>query len=385
VARYNRPYQDGDAESINHLYESITGTRRSLPEYEWEWLETWDGPGSIWLEFDDSRRQGDQLICQYSLIPTPMSFWGETVLAGKTENCMSHLEFRGKGNYFYHEKKYFEEAKHKYQAFFTTTGNVAKGAPGKLRMKLGYRPFGVWVVFSYWLTQQALTHELISHVPERLQQWGKVSMFIAGMIARLILRLTKTNQPDSRYSFHTYSDASAPYQQFEDLWTNVASDYGVSIDRSEKYLRWRLEKNPYLAHEFVTISEGYQLLGYLVFTVQEDTCQVVDLIVSDARTDLGSQLLQRLTHISRERDYGKIKFNTSNKNKILKQVFKQAKFINYSEVFKFRKQEPAPAEIELFVYLSEGVQKEQNVWDEENWYITDMFKEGRPYTRRPIE
>ena len=43
----------------------------------WEWVNTWDGQGGIWLVFDTERNTEDQLIAQYSLIPTPLSFFGK--------------------------------------------------------------------------------------------------------------------------------------------------------------------------------------------------------------------------------------------------------------------------------------------------------------------
>ena len=113
----------------------------------WEWVNTWDGQGGIWLVFDNERNSEDQLIAQYSLIPTPLSFFGKKYIAGKTENCMSHPDIRGKGIYFPHEKKYFEIAKNRFKVFFTTTGNVAKGTPGRIRKKLGYRAFDDWVSY----------------------------------------------------------------------------------------------------------------------------------------------------------------------------------------------------------------------------------------------
>ena len=44
-----------------------------------EWINTWNGQGSIWLVFDDKRIADDQLIAQYSLIPTPLSFFGKKI------------------------------------------------------------------------------------------------------------------------------------------------------------------------------------------------------------------------------------------------------------------------------------------------------------------
>ena len=64
---------------------------------------------------------------------------------------MSHPDIRGTGIYFPHEKKYFELAKNRFKVFFTTAGDVAKGAPGRAREKLGYRAFDDWAIYSVWI------------------------------------------------------------------------------------------------------------------------------------------------------------------------------------------------------------------------------------------
>ena len=71
-----RRYQPGDEKQINNLYRTITGRTRTTEEYYWEWVDTWHGKGSVYLIFDEERPPNDQLIAQYSLIPTPISiFW----------------------------------------------------------------------------------------------------------------------------------------------------------------------------------------------------------------------------------------------------------------------------------------------------------------------
>ena len=96
IKKIQRPYQPGDEIHINRLYKLVTGRSRSYDEYKWEWINTWDGQGGIWLFFDQERSIEDQLIAQYSLIPTPISLFGKIYIAGKTENCMSHPDIRGK-------------------------------------------------------------------------------------------------------------------------------------------------------------------------------------------------------------------------------------------------------------------------------------------------
>ena len=155
-----RTFLPGDEVAINALYKLITGIERSPEEFSWEWIDTWDGQGSMWLAFDRIQKPGDRLIMQYSLIPTPLSFWGEHYLAGKTENCMCHPEYRSSGRYFPHEKNCFKEAQKRFQVFFTTAGNVSNGAAGAIRRKLGYIAFDSWINYFYCAKEYIIQYEV---------------------------------------------------------------------------------------------------------------------------------------------------------------------------------------------------------------------------------
>ncbi len=164
----SRKYHLGDEVQINGLYRLIAKKDRSIQEYLWEWINTWDGQGSIWLMLEKKKPKNKQIIGQYSLIPTPFSFWGKRYLAGKTENCMSHPDYRGTGIYFLHEKEYFEEAKKRFQLFFTTAGNAAKGAPGAVRRKLNYTAFDSWLQYGYCLNSLALNKIIYPVIEKKL-------------------------------------------------------------------------------------------------------------------------------------------------------------------------------------------------------------------------
>ena len=217
----------------------------------WEWVNTWDGQGGIWLVFDNERNTEDQLIAQYSLIPTPLSFFGKKYIAGKTENCMSHPDIRGKGIYFPHEKKYFEIAKNRFKVFFTTTGNIAKGVPGRIREKLGYRAFDDWVSYRVLIKSQLPPDSLIPMFPsfiKKNQMLGRIFAYFFSILLRGIHqppKFTLTNQ------IKIFNDMDVSFSQIEDLWKRNKSRYGITVDRSALYLNWRLKDNPYHNHTFL--------------------------------------------------------------------------------------------------------------------------------------
>lgn len=224
----------GDEKHINALYKLITDKYRSRDEYLWEWINTWNGQGSIWLVFDDERIADDQLIAQYSLIPTPLSFFGKNIVAGKTENCMSHPDIRGTGVYFPHEKKYFEIAKKRFMVFITTTGNVAKGAPGRVREKLGYRAFDDWAIYSVWIYGLGLRQKILTMITPHINN-NKFIGRILSLTERKALRKLAGLTANSNATAETISKAyDIPPEKIQTIYLGLDIDSKPVDDQLEK-------------------------------------------------------------------------------------------------------------------------------------------------------
>ena len=385
MSKFDRPYISGDEIQINQLYTLITGNIRSDEDYRWEWLQTWKGQGSIWLIFEDDRPESDQLIGQYSLMPTPLSFFGKSFLTGRTENCMSHPDFRGKGMYFYHEKKYFEEAKKIYKAFFTTTGDVARGAPGKVRHKLGYRPYDYWVTYSLWLDIGEMSKEVYSKLPKFIRKWKFLGRFISAVISTLLLKLNGSSNAYEQDSFQDVGEDEAPFVDIEKLWKENAVLYGISVDRTRAYMEWRIKDNPYISHRFLCKYEAGKLLGYIIYTIQDGIVHLVDILADSKDKSIFKALFDQLKYLSSSRGYSQMKCHTLSKNEFLIDRLRESKFLDYTNLISRMKKAKTEPSMQFFVYLSDEVELEQDVWDHQNWYFTDLVKEGRLYTGRPIE
>lgn len=385
MSKFDRSYEPGDEIQINKLYTRITGNSRSDDEYNWEWLKTWKGQGSIWLIFEDGRPKDDQLIGQYSLMPTPLSFFGKSILTGRTENCMSHPDYRGKGMYFHHEKKYFEEAKKIYKAFFTTTGDVARGAPGKVRQKLGYRPFDYWVTYSLWVDRAQMGSEVFTKLPKIFKKWGLLGKLLSSIISFFLISLTGASKSTQQVHYKDYSENEAPLPDIEKLWNDSANLYGISIDRTMKYMQWRIINNPYVTHRFLCKYEEGKMVGYIIYTIQDGIVHIVDILAEAKNESVFRSLFSQLKYLSLSQGYVMLKCHTLSKNQFLIDRLRESKFLNYADLFSWFKKGKAEPPIQFFAYISNEVEMKQDVWDNQNWYITDLVKEGRPYTGRPIE
>jgi hypothetical protein len=378
----SRAYRPGDEIAINRLYRSITGRDRSIEEFAWEWLNTWAGQGSMNLVFDLDREKDDQLIAQYSLIPTPLSVWGRPVLAGKTENCMSHPDLRGTGLYSAHERDCFEKEKERFGFFFTTAGQVAGGAVGRVRAKLGYVAFDDWANYTVWLQKSALRADLDS-IPARRGSGTKLAPVVSGLLATVLQTYARLRRPRlCSYAVAVHGAADAPLEEVAALWERNRRHYGITVDRSESYLRWRVSDDPHVEHEYLTMHGDGGLLGYAVTFVQDDTLHVVDVLVDGASSKLFRNLLSALIGRGRGLGLKRIKCLVLRRSVLLPRRLSSAGFVDTSALSPgalLRKPPPR----QFFVYIPQDLSGDPAVTDNANWYITALVLEGLPRPTSP--
>ena len=374
----SRSYRPGDEVQINRLYRSITGRDRSAAEFAWEWLDTWAGQGSMNLVFDLDREEGDQLIAQYGLIPTPLSVWGRRTVAGKTENCMSHPDCRGSGLYSAHERECFEREKKKYGFFFTTAGQAAGGSVGRVRMKLGYVAFDNWVNYTLWLRTATLRERLRAIVAAKGVVGKVLAPGLSGLLAMILQMYSHLwRRRTCGYRVAVHGAADAPLEEIASLWERNRELYGISVDRSVDYLQWRINADPYVEHEYLTVYGGDGLLGYVIYFVQRETLHVVDILVDGTRTTLFRHLLAALARRGRELRVDRINCLALRRCCLLPRRLRSAGFLSaavLSPAAFIRSFRPR----EFFLYIPEELRDDPRVSDHASWYITELVLEGLP-------
>jgi hypothetical protein len=378
----SRRYEPGDEVQINRLYLSLTGRDRSAADFAWEWLDTWAGQGSMNLVFDLDREEGDQLIAQYSLIPTPLSVWGRTMLAGKTENCMSHPDQRGSGVYFSHERECFEKEKEKFSFFFTTAGQVAGGSVGRIRTKLGYVAFDDWANYTLWLRGSALRQDLDSMLAKS-GSGKRLAPVASGLLAAFLRTYGRLRRPrPCRYRVAVHGAADAPLEDIAGLWDRNRERYGVTVDRSAGYLRWRVSDDPHVEHEYLTVHGEGGLLGYAITFVQDDTLHLVDILADGARPEVFRDLLSALIGRGRELGLSRIKCLVLRRSVLLPRRLRSVGFVDTSALSPGAiLKKPPPRQ--FFVYIPEELRGDPAVTDNANWYITALVLEGLPRPTSP--
>jgi GNAT acetyltransferase-like protein/acetyltransferase (GNAT) family protein len=372
----SRQYQDGDEVQVNKLYKLLTNRDRSLEEYKWEWLETWDGQGNMYYLFDEDRPKDDQLICQYSLIPTPLSVFGKYIMAGKTENCMSHPDYRGKGIYIPHEKKYFEDAKKRFKIFFTTTGNT--GAAWAVRMKLGYLSLDLWVNYYFYINYDYLQSELSKQLKKKLGKLKGFSGFVSLLISKYFQFYSFLISNNKKVvDVYFFNESEVDLKLIEDLWGKNKYNYGISTDRNASYLDWRINQNPHHEHTFIYHYKNAELIGYIIFYLdQKNIIRIVDILVDNLNKEIFKNLILNLKKYAIANNVNSVSCSIMLSNKKMKNIFHNCGFIGdrlLKKKYSFSKTKEI---FDFYAYLPEKLKDEESI-DPKNWYVTDLLKEGR--------
>ncbi len=291
---------------------------------------------------------------------------------------MSHPDHRGSGVYFPHERECFEQEKKKYSFFFTTAGQVAGGSVGRIRMKLGYAAFDDWVNYTLWLRTGALREELAAILAAKGTGGKKLAPVLSGLLAPVLqlyshLRRRRT----CGYRVAVHGTADAPLEEIAGLWARNRERYGISVDRSVGYLRWRINDDPHIEHEYLTMSGDNGLLGYVIYFVQRDTLHIVDIIVDGTSTALFRHLLAAVVRRGRELRVDRIRCLALRRSRLLPRRLRSAGFLDtavLSPAAFIRSSRPR----QFFLYIPEDLRGDPKISDNAGWYITELVLEGLP-------
>lgn len=362
-----REYRPGDEFGINRLYRLITKLERNLDEVQWEWLDTWDGRGSIWVMLDHDRDAGDELIGHHGLIPVPMILDGRAVLCGKTENSMMHPDYRGTGLYFPFEQWCFAQAGKRFVMFFTTTG---QGKPGSIRKKLGYRLLDGWTTMTRLVDPSGYIRRLRQGIARRL---GDLPVLTTGL-SLAAYAACRTWFPRRRKAQRTggppitiYGEGEGFPTRMQTLWDHNRDRYGTSVDRTAGYLEWRLERNPHRKHHYIACGTGDDLCGYAVVSSgTDDTLEVVDILADSRRPEVLDLLFEAVDTFATDTSHVFVRCSTLKNNRLLVDALRRNGFIRGSPGAPWKTADAG----EFYAWTPDDT-------DPANWYVTPLVMEGR--------
>lgn len=370
----SRTYRPGDENALVELYNAVTGRSRSVRAHRWEWLETPEGQGSIWIiEKTDS----GEIVGHHGLIPIRFSYFGQSMLLGKTENTMVHPQHRGKVLYLLYEKEFVEEAKDRFDLLYTTDG---VGTAGRVRLRLGYTPVGQYARYVKACKKSSLDQLTTAIIRTRLNSKlaAKIAIPFSWMMNHLLIMLFSSHRPiDPAVHIRKADSTEGIEEALDSLWGRSKSKFGITISRSARYLQWRVFDNPNLTYEFLVATKGNEVVGYAVVEHRrEGMAQIVDLVADGNDGRLLEAILRRVVEKLNEAGIQVVTFHTLLSNNTLNLSLRRNGFRSFSSILRllrrFTKTEEA---VLLTKALNESLDQER-ISDPENWYYTAFFLEG---------
>jgi hypothetical protein len=223
----------------------------------------------------------------------------------------------------------------------------------------------------------ALREELSAKTAARGRIGKALAPVLGGLLAAVLQaysRLRRRRTCGYRTAIHGAADA--PLDAIAGLWQRNREPYGISVDRTAGYLQWRVNDDPYIEHEYLTMYGDEGLLGYVISYVQGDTLYVVDVLVDGARTELSRHLLAALARRGRELGVSRIRCLALRRSRILPRLLRSAGFLDAAELSPAAWIKGVPPR-QFFLYIPEELRHDPKGSDHADWYITELVLEGR--------
>lgn len=376
----SRRYQAGDEYGIVKLYNKITERCRTVEQHRWEWLETPQGIGSIWVITES---ESGEIVGHHGLIPIQLDYFGQTLLLGKTENTILHPKYLGTGIYFIHEKRFLQEAVKRFDLLYTISGY---GTPGKIRRKLGYKAAGRYLTYIK-ATRGTYLIKFMDSLIDRIILNSKLKVFCKdiGYILRypLMIFFSKEGKTDKNIAFEVVEDIDAVDSEIDQFWDRNKGGFGITINRTSKYLKWRIFKNPNVKYEFILARKLGKVIGYVITkssATDVNSGVIVDLVCEQNDEIIFNTILNTAIMRLMETNVYVVSFTTLDSNNFLNRCLAKNGFLPIQKIVAFIRKhltlDISGEESELLVKVINKSINGRSIYNPDCWYYTDLFTEG---------
>lgn len=378
----SRPYRAGDEAGLADLYNRVTGFSRTAAQHRWEWIDPPAGPGSI-LVIEAPSATGSRIVGHHGFIPVPLCAFGRELLGGKTENSMVDPAFRTRLVYFRHERDFLPQALSRFDLLFTTSG---AGVPGKIRRQLGYVAVAGYATYVKFTRGAALGAFLSGLARTRIRQpAARAAASAMARAAGFLLMPAFLARPaiDRRVIVREVCDPAALSGALDELWTRSRPSFGVTVDRTSAYLRWRLFENPNIAYRFFAAWRGDALCGYAAVEAVGGRCKVTDLVAEDDADAVWNAVMRGLEARLADDGICRIEFGTlAGATPLARRLSANG----FRAVGALRARLDRDPETQAELLVREGrTPFDPRLRDPRHWYFTDLFREGFAGLARPAK
>jgi len=376
----SRKYQAGDEYGIVKLYNKITGRCRTVEQHRWEWLHTPEGTGSIWVITESV---SGEIVGHHGLIPIKADYFGKTLLLGKTENTILHQKYSGTGIYFLHEKKFLQEAVERFDLLYTT---FAHGTPSKIRRKLGYKTVGQYLTYIKATRNMYLKKTMNSLIERKIANSALKSFckYISHIFSYpLMIFFSKWGKIDNSVTFEVIEDINTIDGEIDKFCKRNKGEFGITINRTSNYLKWRIFKNPNVKYKFLLARKFGKLVGYVIAkssATDVNRREIVDLVCEQNNEILFNTILKAIVRRLVEDKVYAVSFTTLDSNNFLNRRLIKNGFLPAQKIAAFvRKYLISDISTEESVLLVKVINKNIDsikIYNSAHWYYTDLINEG---------
>jgi hypothetical protein len=375
-----RNYQAKDDYGIVCLYNRITGSNRSVDQHRWEWLETPEGRGSIWVITES---ESGQIVGHHGLIPIKLNIFGKPFLMGKTENTILHPKYAGTGIYFIYEKNFLTESKERFDLLYTTAGS---GTPGRIRKKLGYEVVGGYSNYKK-ITKKAVLKDLLAYsIENRLSNKTLIVLsriIICILSFALMAFFLKRHKENKELVFTSIESIDPISREIDSFWERNKIKFGITLDRNSKYLKWRIFENPNVKYGFLLARMKNRIVGYVItkiITANPKKGVIVDLVCENKNEILFGSILNAAIKRFSETGIHVVIFPTLSSKNVFNKILLKRGFLpienivrSISKIFKIKSNSEKPM---LLIKIHNSEIDTASIFNPYHWYYTDLFKEG---------
>ena len=250
-----RGYQQGDEHLIKDLYFQVFNKERSIPDWQWEFMDAPEGPSNIRVIEDKGA-----IIGHIALIPIRFQYLDKEIVVGKSEDSSLHKDYRGKRLFGKLEHQCFDTAAEKGYSVSYSISRTAR----QVHIKAGYHPLKS--IEGYFAPLRA------GQIASELKNAGIISGYQA-WCARPVLKLLerrfyrRVERSEALPANITIERITQFSDEFDDLWRRfITQNRVITIKRSSAYLNWRFTQKPNHKYAIYAARHQGELVGYLICT-----------------------------------------------------------------------------------------------------------------------
>lgn len=318
---------------------------RNLPQisekrFQWLYLENPVSPATCLLVQNDRSKE---IVGCASLFPRMMKVKGKEMLAGIAGDFAINKEMRGYLGIRL-QRELIAYSKREFDFLY--------GFPNKLsesvQLKSGYKNVGKITRIAKLLKAN-----------QKLK--GKYNPFIAKIVSPPINHFLKHFSPERKMKGETKFREEYPSffdHRFDELWERVCGKFQIIGCRNSNYLNWKYTQNPGIKYKTfsLTDNEKRNILGYVVYYIQDKICFIVDLLSIRGPEIWDSLLGHFLLYLRKIKKANSVSSIFLGKQKTLKD-FRNFRFYERAEEHSF------------IVYFDRSSSLSQEFIDPEKWYI----------------